>query len=55
MTPRDVLGNHYMVNFIDLRTKHCRVFIAKTNDIAAHNFKHLYGLFSVSLTVGFMC
>uniref|UniRef100_A0AAV1T1T2 Integrase catalytic domain-containing protein n=1 Tax=Peronospora matthiolae TaxID=2874970 RepID=A0AAV1T1T2_9STRA len=40
MTPRDRLGNRYMVNFIDHRTNYCRVFLAKSKDVAAQKLKH---------------
>lgn len=39
MTPKDRLGNRYMVNFIDHRTNYCRVFLAQTEDAAAQEFK----------------
>ncbi|GMF30942.1 unnamed protein product [Phytophthora lilii] len=29
MTPRDRLGNRYMVNFVDHRTNYCRIFLAR--------------------------
>ena len=35
MTPQDRLGNRYMVNFIDLKSIYCRVFLARTKDAAA--------------------
>ena len=38
MTPRDRLGNRYLVSFIDHRSNYCRVFLAKTNDVAALKF-----------------
>uniref|UniRef100_A0AAV1TIA0 Integrase catalytic domain-containing protein n=1 Tax=Peronospora matthiolae TaxID=2874970 RepID=A0AAV1TIA0_9STRA len=40
MNPRDRLGNHYLVNFIEHRSNYCRVFLAKTKDVAALKFKH---------------
>ena len=40
MTPRDRLGNRYLVNFIDHRSNYCRVLLAKTKDAAALKFKH---------------
>ncbi|CAI5723653.1 unnamed protein product [Peronospora farinosa] len=40
MTPRDRLGNRYLVNFIDHRSNYCRVFLAKTKDAAALKFKY---------------
>ena len=39
MTPRDRLGNCYMVNFIDHRSNYCRVFLAITKDAAALKLK----------------
>ncbi|KAE9118811.1 hypothetical protein PF007_g8791 [Phytophthora fragariae] len=38
LTPRDRLGNRYLVNFVDHRSKFCRVFAAKTKDEAARKF-----------------
>jgi len=35
VTPRDRLGNRFMVNFIDHRSNYCRIFLAKTKDVAA--------------------
>ena len=40
MTPRDRLGNRYLVNFIDHRSNYCHVFLAKTKDAAALKFKY---------------
>jgi len=40
MTPRDRLGNRYMVNFVDYKTNYCRIFLAKTKDQAAKYFQH---------------
>uniref|UniRef100_A0AAV1T532 Integrase catalytic domain-containing protein n=1 Tax=Peronospora matthiolae TaxID=2874970 RepID=A0AAV1T532_9STRA len=45
MTPRDRLGNRYMVNFVDHRTNYCRVFLAKSKDVAAQKFKHFMAFF----------
>uniref|UniRef100_A0AAV1TY94 Integrase catalytic domain-containing protein n=1 Tax=Peronospora matthiolae TaxID=2874970 RepID=A0AAV1TY94_9STRA len=45
MTPRDRLGNRYMVNFIDHRTNYCRVFLAKSKDVAAQKFNHFMAFF----------
>lgn len=45
MTPRDRLGNRYMVNFIDHRSNYCRVFLEKTKDVAAMKFKEFLTLF----------
>lgn len=45
MTPRDRLGNRYLVNFIDHRTNYCRVFLAKSKDVAAQKFKHFMVFF----------
>uniref|UniRef100_A0AAV1U1K8 Uncharacterized protein n=1 Tax=Peronospora matthiolae TaxID=2874970 RepID=A0AAV1U1K8_9STRA len=41
MTPRDLLGNRYLDNFIDHRSNYCRVFLAKSKDVAALKFKHI--------------
>ena len=45
MTPRDRLGNRYLVNFIDHRSNYCRVFLVKTEDAAAMKFKHFLAAF----------
>ncbi|POM58937.1 Mitochondrial Carrier (MC) Family [Phytophthora palmivora] len=45
MTPRDRLGNRYMVNFIDHRTNYCRIVLAKTKDVAAQQFKRFMAFF----------
>ena len=45
MTPRDRQGNRYMVNYFDHRTNYCRIFLAKTKDIAAQTFKHFTAFF----------
>ncbi|KAG2930636.1 hypothetical protein PC115_g6420 [Phytophthora cactorum] len=45
MTPRDRLGNRYVVNFVDHRTNYCRGFLAKTKDVAALKFKHFMAFF----------
>uniref|UniRef100_A0AAV1T1D1 Integrase catalytic domain-containing protein n=1 Tax=Peronospora matthiolae TaxID=2874970 RepID=A0AAV1T1D1_9STRA len=39
MTPRDRLGNQYMVNCIDHRSSYCRVFLSKTKDAVALKLK----------------
>ena len=45
MTPRDRLGNRYLINFIDHRSNYCRVFLAKTKDAAAMHFKNFLVVF----------
>jgi len=45
VTPKDRLGNRYMVNFIDYRSNHCRIFLAKTKDVATLKFKHFLAFF----------
>ena len=45
MTPRDRLGNIYLISFIDHRSNYCRVFLVKTEDVAAMKFKHFLVLF----------
>uniref|UniRef100_A0AAV1T174 Polyprotein n=1 Tax=Peronospora matthiolae TaxID=2874970 RepID=A0AAV1T174_9STRA len=45
MTPRDMLGNRYMVNFIDHQTNYCRILLAKVKDAAAQKFKHFMAFF----------
>uniref|UniRef100_A0AAV1U887 Integrase catalytic domain-containing protein n=1 Tax=Peronospora matthiolae TaxID=2874970 RepID=A0AAV1U887_9STRA len=39
MTPRDLLGNCYLVNFVDRKSNYCRVFLARTKDAAAKQFE----------------
>ena len=51
MTPRDCLGNRYLINFIDHRSSYCCVFLAKTKDVATLKFNH----FLVSLEREFNC
>ena len=55
MTPRDRLGNRYMVNFIDHRTNYCRVFLAKSKDVAAQKFKHFMAFSRGNLIAAFTC
>ena len=38
MTPRDRLGNRYMVKFVDCNSNYVKVFLAKTKDVAAKQF-----------------
>ena len=45
MTPRDRLGTRYLVNFVDHRSNYCRVFLAKSKDVAALKFKHFLASF----------
>ena len=40
MTPRDRLGNRYLINFIDHRSNYCRIFLAKSKDAAALKCMH---------------
>ncbi|KAE9066566.1 hypothetical protein PF010_g27809 [Phytophthora fragariae] len=40
MTPKDRLGNRYMINFVDFKSNYCRVFLARTKDAAAKHFEH---------------
>ena len=52
MTRRDRLVNRYLINFVDHRSKYCRVFLAKIKDISAMSIKHLLmALNVVSVTV----
>uniref|UniRef100_A0AAV1T9S2 Uncharacterized protein n=1 Tax=Peronospora matthiolae TaxID=2874970 RepID=A0AAV1T9S2_9STRA len=39
MTPRDRLGNRYLVNFVDHKSNYCRVLLARTKDAAAKQFE----------------
>ncbi|CAI5711704.1 unnamed protein product [Peronospora destructor] len=55
MAPRDRLGNRYMVNFVDHRTNYCRVFLAKSKDVAAQKFKHFMAFLKGNLIVAFTC
>ncbi|OWZ15197.1 hypothetical protein PHMEG_00011205 [Phytophthora megakarya] len=45
MTPRDRLGNRYMINFVDHKSNYVRVFLAKTKDQAAKKFEHFLVFF----------
>ena len=45
MTPRDRLGNRYLTNFVDHKSNHCRVFLAKTKDRSAKKFGHFLAFF----------
>ena len=45
MTPRGRQEKRYMVNFIDHRTNYCRIFLAKTKDVAAQKFKNCMAFF----------
>nr|CCA18211.1 hypothetical protein ALNC14_043540 [Albugo laibachii Nc14] len=45
MTPRDRLGNRYLVNVIDHRSNYCRVFLTKTKAAAAMKLKHFLAAF----------
>ena len=45
MTPKDRLGNRYLVNFIDHKSNYCRVFLAPTKDKAAKKFEHFLAFF----------
>ncbi|KAE9003765.1 hypothetical protein PR001_g17890 [Phytophthora rubi] len=40
MTPKDRLGNRYMIYFVDYKSNYCRVFLARTKDAAAKLFEH---------------
>ena len=45
MTPRDRLGNRYLINFVDHKSNCCCVFLAKTKDQAAKKFEHFFVFF----------
>ena len=45
MTPKDQLGNRYLVNFIDHKSNYCRVFLVTTKDKAAKKFDHFLEFF----------
>ena len=45
MTPKDRLGNRYLVNFIDHKSNYCRVFLAPTKAKAAKKFEHFLAFF----------
>jgi hypothetical protein len=45
ITPVDRLKNRYVVNFIDYKTNYCRVFLAKTKDVAARQFEAFLAFF----------
>uniref|UniRef100_A0AAV1UVG8 Reverse transcriptase Ty1/copia-type domain-containing protein n=1 Tax=Peronospora matthiolae TaxID=2874970 RepID=A0AAV1UVG8_9STRA len=58
MTPRDRLGNRYLLNFADRKSNYCRVFLARTKDAWAKQFKaflvHFEKLFGFERT-GIAC
>nr|CCA18745.1 AlNc14C55G4216 [Albugo laibachii Nc14] len=39
MTPRDRLGNRYMINFVDSKSNYAKGFLAKTKDVVAKQFE----------------
>jgi hypothetical protein len=45
ITPVDRRKNRYLVNFVDYKTKYCRVFLAKTKDEAAKKFEAFLAFF----------
>ena len=51
MTPKDRLGNSYLVKFIDHKSKYCRVFLASTKNKATKKFE----LFLVFFESHFNC
>ncbi|GMF45513.1 unnamed protein product [Phytophthora fragariaefolia] len=55
MTPRDRLGNRYMVIFVDHKSNYCRVFMAKTKDAAAEQFEHFCPFSRSGLIAIFTC
>ncbi|KAE9155207.1 hypothetical protein PF005_g33372 [Phytophthora fragariae] len=50
MTPKDRLGNRYMINFVDFKSNYCRVFLARTKDAAAKLFEHFLVYFEKDST-----
>lgn len=42
MTRQDRFGNRYLVNFIDHMANYCRVFLPRSNDAAAKEFKVVF-------------
>ena len=55
MKTRDRLGNRYLINFVDHKSNYCRVFLAKTKDLAAKKFEHFFGLFRTSVELSCTC
>lgn len=45
MTPKDRLGNRYLVNFVDHKSNYCRVYFVLTNYKAAKKFEHFLAFF----------
>lgn len=45
MTPKDRLGNRYLINFVDHKSNYRLIFLAKTKDAAVEKFKHFLGSF----------
>ena len=39
MTPKDRLGNRYLINFVDHKSDYCRIFLVRTKDAAAKQFE----------------
>ena len=44
-TPKDRLGNRYIVNFMDHKSNYCRVFLAPMKDKAAKKFEYVFAFF----------
>ena len=45
MTPKDRLGNRYLMNFVHRKSNYSRIFLAKTKDAAAKKFEHFLVFF----------
>ena len=45
MTPRDRLGNRYMINFVDHKSNYVKIFLARTKDQAAKSFENFLVFF----------
>ena len=39
MPPQDQLQNHYLVNFVDYKSKYYRIFLARTKNAASKQFE----------------
>ena len=45
MTPKDRLGNRYLMNFVHRKSNYSRIFLAKTKDATAKKFEHFLVFF----------
>ena len=55
MTPKDRLGNRYLINFVDHKSDYCRIFLVRTKDAAAKQFEEFLVFLENRFDVKFMC